>query len=72
MVTEYRNLRQADATGANKASYRITVRQLESLVRLSEAFARLHCEDHVLPRHVREAARLLRQSIIQIDTEDVK
>ncbi|TAF71296.1 MAG: hypothetical protein EAZ58_04445 [Flavobacterium sp.] len=39
MVTQYRNLRQADASGVGKSSYRITVRQLESMVRLSEALA---------------------------------
>jgi hypothetical protein len=35
----------------------ITVRQLEALVRLSEALARMHCRADVQPRHVREARR---------------
>ena len=42
LVECYRLLRQNDILGKNKTAYRITVRQLESLVRLSEALARLH------------------------------
>ena len=86
--------------GINKSSYRITVRQLESLVRLSEARARLDCDDYVghelhaadaragrlglptggcvprgcvqvQPKHVHEAVRLLRKSIIHVETEDI-
>lgn len=41
-VENYRNLRQSDISGGR--SYRITVRQLESMVRLAEALARLHCD----------------------------
>mmetsp|Transcript_148344 Transcript_148344/g.210709 ORF Transcript_148344/g.210709 Transcript_148344/m.210709 type:complete len:819 (-) Transcript_148344:115-2571(-) len=36
----------------------VTVRQLESLVRLSEAIARVHLTDWVKPEHVREAFEL--------------
>ena len=35
------------SAGVNKASYRITVRQLESMIRLAEALARLYCDDEV-------------------------
>lgn len=47
LVEQYRNLRQRDCSGAAKSSWRITVRQLESMIRLSEAMARMHCSDEV-------------------------
>lgn len=48
LVDKYRLLRQDDATGFGRNSYRITVRQLESLVRLSEAIARANCTTEVI------------------------
>jgi len=47
------------------------VRQLESIIRLSEALARLHLEEQIQPQWVLEASRLLRKSIITIDTDDI-
>jgi len=47
MVEEYKRLRQRDGTGAAKSAWRITVRQLESMIRLSEGMARMHCQDEV-------------------------
>lgn len=70
LVEQYRKLRENDRTGSN--SYRITVRQLESLIRLSEAYARLLAEDVVEDTHVREAVRLLRTSITKIDRDPVR
>ena len=72
MVDCYRKLRQGDTMGRSRSAYRITVRQLESMVRLSEALARLHCADEISPAFVKEAYRLLRTSIIQVKTSDVE
>ena len=72
MVECYRKLRQGDTMGRSRSAYRITVRQLESMVRLSEALARLHCADEITPGFVREAYRLLKTSIIQVETTDVE
>ena len=52
LVSSYRQLRAGDAVGGQV--YRITVRQLEALVRLSEAHARLRCSAVIEPRDVRE------------------
>lgn len=50
----YKELRTDDAAPGSNSSYRITVRQLEALVRLSEALARAHCKEVVEPAHVDE------------------
>ena len=47
LVEKYRQLRQEDSGGVGKNSYRITVRQLESMIRLSEAIARANCQHDV-------------------------
>merc|ERR1719291_698908 len=71
LVEQYRHLRQRDTGGGFKSSWRITVRQLESMLRLSEAFARLHCADEVTKKHVQEAYRLLNKSVIRVDQPDI-
>ncbi|KAL4442657.1 hypothetical protein ABPG74_007059 [Tetrahymena malaccensis] len=62
----YVKLRQGDSN-SNNTSYRITVRQLESLIRLSEALARVHISSEITPEYVQEAARLLQSSILKIE-----
>lgn len=47
IVDKYRALRQDDSTGHGRNSSRITVRQLESMIRLSEAIARANCMQEV-------------------------
>jgi DNA replication licensing factor MCM6 len=68
---EYTKLRANDVT-AKKTAYRITVRQLESVIRLSEALAKVHADDQVRGDYVREATRLLAKSIVPIKKEDVE
>ena len=53
LVESYKTLRGDDAQG-DATAYRITVRQLEALVRLSEALARAHAQGR---HHARLRAR---------------
>lgn len=53
-------------------SYRYTVRQLESLIRLSEALAKVHAEEIIRPMYVREVCRLLRASNINLIKRDLE
>ena len=70
LVEKYRALRQ-DEGGPGKSNFRITVRQLESMIRLSEGIARANCQNEITPAIVREAYSLLRQSIIHVEQDDI-
>ncbi|KAF2492182.1 MCM-domain-containing protein [Lophium mytilinum] len=73
LVEKYKELRADDAQGGiGRNSYRITVRQLESMIRLSEAIAKATCVSEITPDFVREAYNLLRQSIISVEKDDVE
>ena len=73
LVEKYKELRANDAQGGiGRNSYRITVRQLESMIRLSEAIAKANCVEEVTPQFVKEAFSLLRQSIISVEKDDVE
>jgi len=72
LVECYRRLRQGDVVGQNRTAYRITVRQLEALIRLAEALARLHLDEFVRPRYVEWAYHLLKTSIVHVDSADVR
>lgn len=72
LKTEYKAMRQADSVRGGKSAYRTTVRQLESLIRLSEAMARLHHDDQIRPVYVKEVCRLLRNSNIGIVRGDME
>ncbi|KAF9212121.1 MCM DNA helicase complex subunit mcm6 [Podila verticillata] len=69
---KYRDLRQLDSQGSGKNSYRITVRQLESMIRLSEALARVHCTDIITEDFVKEAGRLLASSIMTVEKDRIE
>jgi DNA replication licensing factor MCM6 len=73
LVQKYKELRADDAQGGvGKNSYRITVRQLESMIRLSEAIAKVNCMEEISPDMVIEAYTLLRSSIISVEHDDVE
>ena len=73
LKNEYKKLRQAAANRDSvQTSYRYTVRQLESLIRLSEAMARLHADSVIRPAYVREVCRLLKASNINIVKADLE
>jgi DNA replication licensing factor MCM6 len=73
LVERYKELRADDAQGGvGKNSYRITVRQLESMIRLSEAIAKVNCTEEISPEMVNEAYMLLRSSIISVEHDDVE
>ena len=73
LVEKYKELRSEDVGGGGvgRNSYRITVRQLESMIRLSEAIAKANCVEFVTGSFVREAAGLLRESVVRVEREDV-
>jgi DNA replication licensing factor MCM6 len=70
MINEYKKLRQRE--NSNKSAWRITVRQLESMIRLSEALARMHLLEEVKAEHVEEAFKLLSKSIIRVEQPDIQ
>ncbi|KAK6644349.1 MCM DNA helicase complex subunit mcm6 [Polyplax serrata] len=71
LIKCYTNLRQKDNFASGKTSFRVTVRQLESMIRLAEAMAKMECSDEVNEKHVHEAYRLLNKSIIRVEQPDI-
>ncbi|XP_047979842.1 DNA replication licensing factor MCM6 isoform X1 [Salvia hispanica] len=71
LVESYVALRRGDTTPGSRVAYRMTVRQLEALIRLSEAIARSHLDNQVQTRHVRLAVRLLKTSIISVESSEL-
>ncbi|AFZ78991.1 DNA replication licensing factor MCM6, putative [Theileria equi strain WA] len=65
----YVELRNGDVQ-TGKRSLRMTVRQLESLVRLSEAVARLKFSDFVEELHVEEAYSIFRASLSKLSNKN--
>ncbi|CAN8267554.1 unnamed protein product [Cochlearia groenlandica] len=71
LVESYVALRRGDTTPGTRVAYRMTVRQLEALIRLSEAIARSHLELLVKPSHVLLAVRLLKTSVISVESGNI-
>ncbi|KAM5586992.1 DNA replication licensing factor MCM6 [Rosa sericea] len=71
LVDSYVALRRGDTAPGSRVAYRMTVRQLEALIRLSEAIARSYLELQVKPHHVRLAVRLLKTSIISVESSEI-
>lgn len=70
IVKAYLEIRDYAAMGRNNTC-NITVRQLESLIRMSEAVARVYMSDVVSVEHVHEATELLKNSIFQNKGENI-
>ena len=76
IISLYKQLRlreqSSSSTGrVSSSSTPITVRQLESLIRLSEGVAKMYCQDEIDIKHVQEAYRLLSKAIIHVDQPDI-
>lgn len=65
----YNELRVRDKN--NYSSYRVTVRQLESMIRLSEALARVHLSFEITSEHIQEAFRLISLCIVKLEKSSV-
>jgi DNA replication licensing factor MCM6 len=61
----YVDLRRNDKQQQN-SQYQVTVRQLESMIRLSEALAKMHLDLEIKAEYVREAYRLLSCAIVKL------
>ena len=77
IITLYKQLRLRETSSSStgrilsSSSTPITVRQLESLIRLSEAVAKMYCQEDIDIKHVQEAYRLLSRAIIHVDQPDI-
>jgi DNA replication licensing factor MCM6 len=67
VIKSYGMLRQSEPLNASGSAYRVTVRQLESMIRLSEALARVHLDEKVTVGYVREARSLIRNSLLRVE-----
>ena len=63
LAAAFRDLRREKTRTITHRMFRYTARQLESMIRLSEAVARLHLDEEVRPAHVHLALTLMRASM---------
>ena len=71
LAKSYKKLRMMQKASNGNGS-RITVRAMESMIRLSEALARLHGQNEVHVEFAKEAYRLISTSTLQVKMEDVE
>ncbi|KAG8460942.1 hypothetical protein KFE25_010693 [Diacronema lutheri] len=71
LVDAYAQLRAASHAPGSAMAQRVTVRQLEALLRLSEAIARVHLDDRIRTRYVKEAKRLVSTSVVHVQHADI-
>lgn len=69
IIEKYKKLRMQNMV--NHKNYTVGVRTLESMIRLSEALAKLYCSD-VVCTYVEEAYRLITGSMLEIKMEDIQ
>lgn len=67
LTKAYVGLRGETLQPGGAKSARVTVRSLESLVRLSEAIAKVKLAEDVTEGHVQEALRLMQTSLMKLD-----
>ncbi|ESL09938.1 hypothetical protein TRSC58_02335 [Trypanosoma rangeli SC58] len=72
IVSAYRDMRLQDSLSNRSKVYRVTTRLLESIIRLSEAVAKLYMSEDVRPAHVEVALELMRQSLSTLDMTEVE
>ncbi|KMV66134.1 minichromosome maintenance protein [Encephalitozoon cuniculi EcunIII-L] len=70
LIKRYIGIRQDSLIHSN--NYMMTVRHLESLIRLSEALAKVHDNDLVTKEYVEEAHRLVKSSVVEVKGEDIE
>eukprot|EP01060_Flectonema_neradi_P015936 TRINITY_DN22572_c0_g1_i1.p1 TRINITY_DN22572_c0_g1~~TRINITY_DN22572_c0_g1_i1.p1 ORF type:complete len:821 (+),score=171.55 TRINITY_DN22572_c0_g1_i1:61-2523(+) len=68
LVDQYRRMRE-NSYLHSKTSVRVTTRQLESMVRLSEGIARIYCSERIEEKHVRQCIGLMDASLSQVDVK---
>lgn len=71
-VLEQEFVRLRSNSKTSRTSWRITVRQLESLIRLSEAIARAHCDENVQPKYIKMASKLIEKTIVHVGETEIE